>query len=77
MKELKTFILIIGLHIIAIALCALILQMVFIAFVYFYTGVLDIDLNNILVFVRAGAGGGCIAGFGVWLIYRFNIYRHR
>ena len=77
MKELKIFILIVGLHIIGIAFCALVLQGFFIAIVYFYTGLLDIDLDNIFLFVRAGAGGGSIAGFGVWLIYRFNLYRHR
>jgi hypothetical protein len=50
------------------------LQGLFIGCVYFYTGMLNIDLDNIFLFIRAGAGGGGIAGFGVWLIYRFKLH---
>jgi len=74
MNEFKMFTLIIGLHTLGMALCALMLQGLFIGCVYFYTGMLNIDLDNIFVFIRAGAGGGFIAGFGVWLMYRFKLH---
>ena len=69
--ELKFFLLIMGLHIFAISLCALLIQLVFIAYVFFLTGKLDFNFIRIFVFVKAGAVGGGIAGFGVWLMYHF------
>lgn len=72
MNDLKMLILIIGLHTFAISLCALVIKLIFIACVYFYAGIFTIELNDILLFMKAGALGGFITGIGVWLIYRFN-----
>lgn len=72
MSDFKMLIIIVGLHTLAITLCALIIKMIFIACVYFYTRTLNIELNDILLFMRAGAVGGFISGVGVWLIYKFN-----
>lgn len=70
-NELKVFSMIVGLHTLVISLCALVLQFVFIAYVFFLTGTWDVNFMRALLFIKAGAFSGFIAGFGVWLMYYF------
>ena len=63
-NELKVFSMIVGLHTLVISLCALVLQFVFIAYVFFLTGTWDVNFMRALLFIKAGAFGGFIAGFG-------------
>lgn len=70
-NELKVFSMIVGLHTLVISLCAIVLQFVFIAYVFFLTGTWDVNFMRALLFIKAGAFGGFIAGFGVWLMYYF------
>lgn len=70
-NELKVFLLIVGLHALVISLCALVLQFVFTTYIFFSTGAWDVNFMRVLLFIKAGAIGGFIAGFGVWLMYYF------
>lgn len=70
-NELKVFLLIVGLHVLVISLCALVLQFIFISYIFFSTGVWHVNFMRLLLFIKAGAVGGFIAGFSIWLMYYF------
>ena len=45
---------------------------------FFQTGIFYVPFLAIIrLSVRVGFFVGGIAGVGIWLIYRFNLYRHR